>query len=563
MDGEVFGYEDSKAQLIQNGHKFNYENNDAEYCIHLYEEIGDKAFEKFNGSFCMIIYNMITNETIVANDRFSSCPLFYSFTVDKRLLFSTQLSPILHSPNLGEKLELDMSALFEFFALHRVLGAKTYYKNIKMLEPASILHYKGGSISIKSYWEMNYQEERRSEKYYTIKLAETLKKSLKRRTKGKDKLGILLSGGLDSRMVYAASDKPMVAFTYAEDIKNKEVQTAKQIAAVKDYIHIFLNRDLSALNRYLDNINNMIEIGNGMYSIEHFHAIPFLEKIGKECDILFQANVLEVFFRGTNYPRMKLQLLGKTISLPFLHKISNENLVDTVLNKLKYSINSKHPEQLFREPYCYIFEEKLRDSVVEILEKTNHKPINIYDRFLWFDTHYIARYPSVIFELSLRHFIDSRDILFDNDLFDLYLKMPFKLRARTTHKSIFLKALKMINPKIANIPHSQEPWYSPLTPAIIKLFSRMVRTILIKFFSLKTSLSGRLISPSKLIRSNKKLKKLIWDIINDPGALDPSIFNINYIREFFKSHLQGEHNNYSFIYSLLVFGTWNKRFNPK
>ncbi len=83
MDGEVFDYEEQKLKLIHNGHKFKFKNNDAEYCLHLYEEMQEKAFKELNGSFCFTIYNLITHELLLVNDRFSSCSLFYYLTEAK------------------------------------------------------------------------------------------------------------------------------------------------------------------------------------------------------------------------------------------------------------------------------------------------------------------------------------------------------------------------------------------------------------------------------------------------------------------------------------------------
>jgi len=101
MDGEIFDYEEQKLKLIHNGHKFKLENNDAEYCLHLYEKIGENAFRELNGSFCLLIYNLVTHELLLVNDRFSSRPLFYSLT-DKRIV---ELIDKL-SPELTESIKL-------------------------------------------------------------------------------------------------------------------------------------------------------------------------------------------------------------------------------------------------------------------------------------------------------------------------------------------------------------------------------------------------------------------------------------------------------------------------
>ena len=62
MDGEVFDYDGDKKFLLNKGHRFKYRNNDAEFCLHLYEELGEESFKNLNGSFLIAIYNGRTND---------------------------------------------------------------------------------------------------------------------------------------------------------------------------------------------------------------------------------------------------------------------------------------------------------------------------------------------------------------------------------------------------------------------------------------------------------------------------------------------------------------------
>ena len=556
MEGELFDYESSRLELIKRGYTFKYEKNDAEYCLHLYEDMGVKAFEKLNGSFCIVIYHTVTNELLLINDRFSSYELFYYLTKENTLLFSSQLSSILQSPKVQK--QLDIGAVFEFFTFHRVLGTKTYYKDIMAMPPATVLRFRDGVITLSPYWEMKYHEESHSRKYYVDKFAHAIKTSTERRTKGNDRLGILLSSGFDSRMVFSASNKKMVAFTF-DDFESEEIKTVRRITKIKDCKHILLRRDQELYQRIVSCIDKEVDIGNGMFSLEHFHAIPFMDSISKECDVLFQANKFGVFYRGSNYPRRSLKVLGKQFRIPFIERLTDERLSDVVLDKYRYSLYSEHPEQLFMDSYSSILKKTLKDSIEDNLEEANGRTENIYDKYIWLDAHYISRFPSVIFEHSIRHYMDSRDVFYDNDLFDLYLKMPFKLRTIGTSRKLFLLAMRKVNPEIASIPRSEEMW-PPIASPFLYRISKLVQVMLVKVFGIQNNKGVGWISPSKLIRNNGKLKERIWDIINDKEALDPSIFDIERIKEFFNEHLEGKHNNYFFIYSLVVFGIWHKKY---
>jgi asparagine synthase (glutamine-hydrolysing) len=559
MDGEVFDYEEQKLKLIHNGHKFKFKNNDAEYCLHLYEEMQEKAFKELNGSFCFAIYNLATHELLLVSDRFSSYSLFYYLTDKGTLLFGTQLSSIVQSFEVPR--ELDIRSIFEFFTFQRVLGKKTFYKDINVLPSATVLGYWEGNISLNSYWERRYKEEKHSEKYYVDKLAEAIKKSVERRTRGNHRFGILLSGGLDSRTVLAASDKKMVCFTVG-DFRNREVKIAKRITKTKGCKHVFLKREL---DHYENLVDKAVEIGDGMQSFAHAHFIGLFAQIQKKCDILFHSFGNEGYFRGTHLPRRSVKLFGKSF-FKVLNKLSNENLPYKIIEKLKYSLYPKNPQQLFSKSYLSILDSVLLSSVSNILTETESACPNIYDKFLWFDTHYISRYPSFLFEKSIRSFIDERIILFDNDLQDLHLKMPLNIRSNS---KIWKKALVKLDPKIAVILNANTG-YSPLISEFLEWGLTLSRRAINKVHSLKfykvphpTYTQGAWPNFTKLIRYNERMRKLISNTLRDSECLNPKIFNIQRIEEMFEEHLNGKTDYTEFLFLLLTFGRWHKKYGAK
>lgn len=561
MDGEVFDYGEQKLKLIDEGHKFEFGSNDAEYCLHLYEEMGEDAFKQLNGSFSLAICHLgTTHELILINDRFSSRPLFYYLTGKGTLLFGTQLSSILQSSEVPR--ELNMGSIFEFFTFQKVLGTKTFYKDIKVLPPATILHYQDGNISFTSYWEMRYREEKHPKKYYVDKLAEGLRKSVMRRTQGNYRFGLLLSGGLDSRAVLAASDKKMVCFTVG-DFRNREVKIAKKIAEAKGCKHIFLKR---SSDHYANLVDKAVEIGDGMYSFVHAHNIGFFDQIQKECDILLHGWPPEVLFRGSNLPRKTLSLLGKKILTSSLCVFLNHSLSGIILKKVKYSLYPKNPNQLFCDFYSSTLDGILLDAIKNILNEANNKTTNLYNKFDYFVLHNFFRYPSSLYVISIRPYMDERTVICDNDLFDLYLEMPPEVRA---NNMIWNKALKKLNPCTILIPDANTGLL-PTTPVFLEWTILKAKSILGKIVpSRKNSLSHPTYTHdswpnfAELIMHNEKMKKLMGDTIRDSECLDPNIFNTQRIEKMFEEHLNGKSDHSQFLFLLLTFGRWHKKYGPK
>ncbi len=556
MSGHVSDYASQRADLIRRGHVFRFENDDAEYCLHLYEEKGERAFADLNGSFLIVIYDVASGELLLISDRFGSHPLFYRLNSAKGLLFSTQIGLIALLSN--DNMQLDMEAVIEFFALQRVLGAKTFYCGVRLLEPATILRYRRGHVTQARYWEMRYSPEDRPKAYFADALAEAVKASVDRSMKRDLRYGVLLSGGLDSRMILAAADKDLTAITFC-DVENREVRTARRLARAKGCRHVVLTRPP---DHYADLVDSAVAIGGGMYAFAHAHTIGFSKEIRNACDVVLHGFAPELLFRGTTLPRRKRGRLRRAIAADPLLELSNDTLADAMIRKLKYSMYKEAPQQLFAARYASEFDQTLRHSVSTMLAETGTRATDVYDRFTWPDIYYGSRYPSYLFQMSIRSFADERaPLMHDNDLLDLHLRMPVRVRCGS---EVWMKAMAKLDPRIAAVPDANTglPWSTPrgLAAAFRGLTRLADKAHLSRSDALpdSTCTQGSWPNYSNLIRCNEKLRTLIGDTIEDPACLSPEVFALERIREMFCEHLSGDCDHWSTLFLLLTFGRWQK-----
>jgi len=155
--GECVGYEDDKRELEGRGRNFEHGECDAEFCLSLYEEYGERAFARLSGSFCFAIYDRSTCELLLVSDRLGSRPLFHGIGTDGVLVFATQVSAVLKSAHVSRA--LDTSAVLEFCAMQRILGTKTYHQGVQVLPPASVLRFAGGKAQTKPYRVLDYRPQ--------------------------------------------------------------------------------------------------------------------------------------------------------------------------------------------------------------------------------------------------------------------------------------------------------------------------------------------------------------------------------------------------------------------
>ena len=66
-----------------------------------------------------------------------------------------------------------------------------------------------------------------------------------------------------------------------------------------------------------------------------------------------------------------------------------------------------------------------------------------------------------------------------------------------------------------------------------------------------------------MAKIRKKMKKMVSDTLRDSECLDPAIFNIERVEEMFKEYLNGNDEYIGFIFLLLTFGKWHKKYGPR
>jgi len=556
MEGEVFDYEDKKNELLNKGHEFKLRNNSAEFCLHLYEEFGDDCFKSLNGSFLIVIYNIKLMELILATDKLGWYPFFYH-NREKSFVFGTQMSSILEYHGLDKN--LDMDSIHEFFTFQRVFGERTFYKDIKISLPAIIMKVKDGKTETKKYWKMKFTPENHEEDYWVGELAFALKKSIDNRLNKRDyNFGILLGGGLDARAILAGADKEVACFTYGT-YKNNEFKFGDMTAKIKKSKHVFFQIDKDHFANLAD---LSIRISDGMHPFIHAPWIGYFDEIKKDCNVLLHGFSFDILFRGLFVPREKKSFLGRDISIMSIdYTWTENNFLYKLIKEANYGLQGLNPAQLFKDKNNV--NNNLKENFIRILESRERTIKNLYDKVdhFWVDSLY--RYPSFLNVSCIRPFVDEMLVTIDPLLLDVYLRMPPEARI---NDRIWKKTLIKLNKDVGEVPDAKTG-FSPLLPKPLEhwivLSKKIVHKTKYKLLNKIDAKQRKESSFAELIRYNKKLREEIYNVINDPKAVNPEIFDVENINEIFKLHVDGKENhNTAFFIALLTFGKWYKNYGP-
>jgi asparagine synthase (glutamine-hydrolysing) len=172
------------------------------YLIHLYEE--DPTFPAgLNGFFHGLIADRTRGTAILFNDRFGMHRLYYHESKDA-FYFAAEAKAILAvRPELRR---INPQGLGEWIECGCVLENRTLFENLHVLPAASTWTFRNGSVERKaSYFQPREWEEQGtlSGEDFHREIRDVFSRNLPRHFNGRERVGMSLTGGLDTRMIMA------------------------------------------------------------------------------------------------------------------------------------------------------------------------------------------------------------------------------------------------------------------------------------------------------------------------------------------------------------------------
>lgn len=180
----------------------------ADYLVHWYEEQGEKFLQQLNGRFSGLLVDLRAHKAILFNDRYGLGRV-YVHQHKERLYFASEAKALLRI--LPELRQLDLDSLAETFSCGCPLQQRTLFSGVSLLPGGSAwVFHRGRSISKERYFSPEAWENQPllGEREYGDRLEDTFRRVLPRYFRGRQQVGISLTGGVDSRMVMACARLP-------------------------------------------------------------------------------------------------------------------------------------------------------------------------------------------------------------------------------------------------------------------------------------------------------------------------------------------------------------------
>ena len=386
---------------------------------------GRRFLRSLNGEFLLLLVDKQSRNLRVFNDRFASIP-FYYVAGKEGLIGSVFYNHLWLWLQERGPIEPNVSAIFEFFWLQRVLGTKTYDTGSTFLPSASCLTFDGRTASVDRYWTPSFEKTSASLPDVTRDLGERLRRSVKRKTSDGDETtgyGIFLSGGTDSRTVLAAFERPPVCFTLAVS-ENNELRVAREVAGVSGAEHVYIPIDADP---YTETLDDMVRIGGGMYAFDNALFLGREEAVAERADVVFHGHGVDYMFQGMYVPTAPLHVAGVRSQFARLRQLEDDFTSDYLWN-IPHRTKGMDVLTFMKQGRRHEVYESLRASVEQIVEEGRDFCETPYDTWEYMIIHSLSRHYSHPNMTSMSTCAEQRCATFDNDVFDLYLSLPTRYK---------------------------------------------------------------------------------------------------------------------------------------
>ncbi|WP_160689313.1 asparagine synthase-related protein [Clostridium sp. C2-6-12] len=376
---------------------------DSEYILMAYKKWGKECPKHLLGNFCFTIWNEEKQELFCGRDHLGTRTYYYYYNGNK-FAFCTVSSPLI---NLIEgKVELNERWIVDYLALdggHVTEDEETIYKEIKQLQAAHTFVITNDKFEKHIYWnpvEKIKELKLSTDKEYIDAFLNIYTEAIRCRLRGRDEIGLWISGGLDSSSVAAIASKllknqgkilktfsavPMKQFK-DDKIDNRIRDESNNVRLLSEFIgnmdtNFYAFQESNGFNV----IDELISIFERPYKIvqNSYWLNNLLKKaISKNCRVVMNGAYgnLTVSFGDFFIHEKTLFSKGKIIKLireiNYFSKNKNISRKRIIKDVIKYLLPHKIKKNIFyrKNPNYDMFEDLPVNN--ELIEKWN-----VYERF--------------------------------------------------------------------------------------------------------------------------------------------------------------------------------------
>ncbi|MFE7278034.1 asparagine synthase (glutamine-hydrolyzing) [Streptomyces sp. NPDC057623] len=206
LNGEIYNHAELRRELRATGARLRTES-DTEVLLELYERHGMKVLERVRGMYAFVLHDARTQTTVLGRDPMGKKPLYYTRVPDG-IAFASELTALLRHPDAPRT--PDVGALAGYLTLQAFCAPGSAVEGVYKVRPGSYLEYADGRLREVEFWRPRLGSPGRAPgvREASARFEELFRAAVARRVSSTERrLGVLLSGGLDSSAVAAVAQQ--------------------------------------------------------------------------------------------------------------------------------------------------------------------------------------------------------------------------------------------------------------------------------------------------------------------------------------------------------------------
>jgi asparagine synthase (glutamine-hydrolysing) len=466
--GQPIRLEDDRAVIVLNGEIYNYRElrkdlerrqtfrtkGDVEVVLRLYAEKGIDALADLRGMFALAIWDRRLRTLFLARDRFGIKPLFVH-RAPGTLAFASEVGALL-AGGVPARPALDRAELRHYLAQRYPSPSGSILEGVASLPPATVLEVSSSGTRQRRYWEAPSGVARDvSERDALEALGAALRGAVRRQLVADVPLGVFLSGGLDSSTLTALvrECEPAALRTFAVGFEGKgarsELPFAREVARRLGTEHAELVMDPGAVAADLDAILGALDGPLGdptaiptWYLSRHARTRVTVALSGEGADEMFggyprqrlDAAIDRIGPVGRRLAPAALRAMGRPASPRLRERLG---MKPTLSRQLHWScvFLPEEIDALSLDPLPDEQDEALARGFEEAVRRD---PVNARlatDRELYLPGDLLPK----VDRMSMAHSLEVRVPYLDEDVADLVLRLPGRMKVRGLQGKVLLR----------------------------------------------------------------------------------------------------------------------------
>jgi asparagine synthase (glutamine-hydrolysing) len=534
FDGALYGNGERHGRVDA---KDNAANSDARLMLDGYLQDGASYLAGLEGRFTAAVWDGKRRRCALITDKFGTKPLYFS-RVGGRLAFASEIKALLALP--WQSSELNHRGLVQFFAFGHLWNRDTYFASIECLDAATVAEFDvdASDVKFQRYWRPRITA-RRDAGESLLELDHCLKAAIDDRTRGAERLGVSLSGGLDARTLLGLMDcetapATCVSLGMEGSLDQRSAQRLAELAHCEYHTLILGQGFLSDFEKHLQ---DMVDLTDGHYLSQCIvmPTLPLYAKLGVRTLLRGHAGELVHMHKAYNF----------SVDASVRGVRSQETLHSWLFPRLQSHLTDGVDELLLSGVTQQDFAAIAHDSLKTALQQTAHweHPVDCISQ-LFLDQR--IRRETAMSLVKFNSVVDLQLPYLDSRFVDAVFASHPDLRIGETIQTFMLQKRRPEFKKPVNSNTGAPVGAGAVRRNLCYLRMRVLAKLGVKGFQPYERLGLWL---------RRELRPVVEKVLLAPTCLDRGLLQPDAVRNVVQRHMNGEKNHTFLVMAMMILET--------